>query len=197
MLIFYFQIFVLRTDKICAFFLEWKNDPTSMANNIDNKESVSGFRLVKEDEKLADLIADNLLASHLSLKFNKSFSTTNRLINKGTMNFVKDWEVVNLQELESKIKTEMLIESEYKTLPNLIGKSSILKEEHLRKLNVNLIPRAIGYNWILTFSTDVNGFSLNTLYRLLSEIDGPCLVVVMDTARNVCFVFLFLSFIIN
>jgi hypothetical protein len=197
LLIFYFQIFVLRTDKICAFFLEWKNDPTSMANNIDNKESVSGFRLVKEDEKLADLIADNLLASHLSLKFNKSFSTTNRLINKGTMNFVKDWEVVNLQELESKIKTEMLIESEYKTLPNLIGKSSILKEEHLRKLNVNLIPRAIGYNWILTFSTDVNGFSLNTLYRLLSEIDGPCLVVVMDTARNVCFVFLFLSFIIN
>ncbi len=181
----------LRTDKICAFFLEWKNDPTSMANSMDFKVPVSGFRLVKEDEKLADLIADNLLTSHLTLKFNKSFSTTNRLINKGTLNFVKDWEVVNLQELESKIKTEMLIESEYKTLPNLIGKSTILKEDHLRKLNVNLIPRAIGYNWVLTFSTDVNGFSLNTLYRLLSEIDGPCLVVVMDTARNVCFFSLF------
>ena len=50
------------------------------------------FQLVKNDEKLADLIADNLLANSLCLKINKSFSTTNRLINKDT-NFVKDWEV--------------------------------------------------------------------------------------------------------
>ena len=93
--------------------------------------------------------------------------------------------MVNLQELELKLKTEKEIEKEYKTLPTLMNESLILKEEHLRKLNVNLIARAIGYNWILSFSTEEHGFSLNTMYRKLVEIDSPCLVVVKDTNNNV------------
>ena len=56
---------------------------------------------------------------------------------------------------------------------------------HFFKLNLNLIPRAVGYNWILSFSTEANGFSLSTMYRTLAEVDTPCLVVIMDTNRNV------------
>jgi hypothetical protein len=123
--------------------------------------------------------------------------------------------IVNLKEYEQKLKKEIEIETEYKTLPHLIGESNILKEENLRKvttnsdswffffcpsvfflfftkvfyllqkLNVNLIPRAVGYNWVLTFGTEQHGFSLNTMYRLLADVDSPCLVVVMDTNRNV------------
>ena len=52
----------------------------------------SGFQLVKQDEKIADLLKENLVAHSTNLKFNKSFSTTNRLINHKA-NFVKDWEV--------------------------------------------------------------------------------------------------------
>ena len=51
----------------------------------------SGFQLVKHEEKIADLLADDLVANSINLKCNKSFSTTNRLINHQT-NFVKDWE---------------------------------------------------------------------------------------------------------
>lgn len=133
------------------------------------------------------MIAENLTLSKnaSALKLNKSFSSTNRLINKDSRSFVKDWEIVNLQELESKLRKEMEIENEYKTLPTLNTESTIMKEEHLRKLNVNLIPRAAGYNWTLSFSTDQNGFSLNTLYRQLANVETPCLVVVMDTNRNV------------
>ena len=103
----------------------------------------------------------------------------------------------------------MEIEKEYKTLPTLKNKSEILKEEHLRKvfssntwsfllsnsnmlvfvlkikLNVNLIPRAMGYSWTQAFSTEQHGFSLNHLYRTLADVEGPCLVVVQDTCRNV------------
>lgn len=43
--------------------------------------------------------------------------------------------MVNLQELELKLKTEKEIEKEYKTLPTLMNESLILKEEHLRKVN--------------------------------------------------------------
>ena len=53
------------------------------------------------------------------------------------------------------------------------------------KLNLNLIPRAVGYNWVLSFSTEANGFSLNTMYRTLADVDTPCLIVIMDTNRNV------------
>lgn len=50
-----------------------------------------------------------------------------------------------------------------------------------------MIARAIGYNWVLSFSTEEHGFSLNTLYRKLSDTDGPCLIVVKDTHNNVIF----------
>ncbi len=115
--------------------------------------------------------------------------------------------MVNLQELELKLKTEKDIENEYKTLPTLMNESLILKEDHLRKvfqkitlihiksiknnllksikLNINLIARAVGYNWVLSFSTEEHGFSLNTLYRKLADVEGPCLIVVKDTANNV------------
>jgi hypothetical protein len=43
----------------------------------------------------------------------------------------------------------------------------------------------MGYNWVLSFSTEEHGFSLGNLYRHLAEIESPCLVVVMDTNRNV------------
>ena len=115
--------------------------------------------------------------------------------------------MVNLQELELKLKTEKDIENEYKILPTLMNESLILKEDHLRKvfqkitlihiksiknnllksikLNINLIARAVGYNWVLSFSTEEHGFSLNTLYRKLADVEGPCLIVVKDTANNV------------
>ena len=53
------------------------------------------------------------------------------------------------------------------------------------KLSENLIPRAIGYNWVLSFSTEINGFSLSSLYRSLSHIQSPCLFVILDTNHNV------------
>ena len=108
---------------------------------------------------------------------------SNRLINKEF--FIKDWEIVNLHELESKLKLEMEIEKDYKILPILKNKSHILTDDHLRMLNVNLIPRSVGYAWIKSFGTEENGFSLKHLYRCLDKVETPCLIVVQDTAKNV------------
>ncbi len=70
--------------------MEWKSEPHGSTSDILPK---SRFQLIKPDEKLADLIAENLMANSFFKKLNKSFSSTNRLINKDT-NFVKDWEVI-------------------------------------------------------------------------------------------------------
>lgn len=87
------------TDKICAFFLEWKADPSShLSDELENEtDEESGdvphgqFRLVKQNEKLNELISDALASSDAMLK---SSPSTNRLINKNISSFVKDWEVI-------------------------------------------------------------------------------------------------------
>lgn len=186
---FWFQIYddcFKNTDKICAFFLEWRPESTEYNLTPEQNRTKRRFRLLKEDERLGDLIAENLtLNSFSTLSFNKSgkFNSSNRLINKEF--FIKDWEIVNLNELESKLKLEMEIEKEYNTLPILASQSDILKEDHLRKLNVNLIPRAMGYTWLKTFSTNDHGFSLKHLYRTLSDVETPCLIIVQDTVQNI------------
>ncbi|XP_055302096.1 oxidation resistance protein 1 isoform X7 [Sitodiplosis mosellana] len=70
-------------------------------------------------------------------------------------------------------------------LPDLIGNTEILTEEHREKLCGHLPARAEGYSWSLVFSTSQNGFSLNSLYRKLARIESPILIVIQDTENNV------------
>jgi len=70
-------------------------------------------------------------------------------------------------------------------LPDLIGSTEILTEEHREKLCGHLPARAEGYSWSLVFSTSQNGFSLNSLYRKLARIESPILIVIQDTENNV------------
>lgn len=45
---------------------------------------------------------------------------------------------MNIRELELKIKQEIEIEKEYNSIPKLNEPSSILKEDHLKKVNVKI-----------------------------------------------------------
>lgn len=70
-------------------------------------------------------------------------------------------------------------------LPDLIGTTEILSEEHREHLCRHLPARAEGYHWTLVFSTSQHGFSLNSLYRKMSKIESPILLVIEDTQGNV------------
>ena len=50
-----------------------------------------------------------------------------------------------------------------------------------------LPSRAVGYAWKLVYSTERNGFSLKTMYRTLSSVDTPVLLVIRDTQAEVSF----------
>lgn len=43
----------------------------------------------------------------------------------------------------------------------------------------------IGYVWTLVFSTSQHGFSLNSMYRKMSRVESPILMVIQDTDNNV------------
>ncbi|XP_037027118.1 TLD domain-containing protein 2 isoform X22 [Bradysia coprophila] len=70
-------------------------------------------------------------------------------------------------------------------IPDLIGTTEILTEEHREKLCGHLPARAEGYSWSLVFSTSQHGFSLNSLYRKMQRLESPVLVVIEDTEHNV------------
>ena len=70
-------------------------------------------------------------------------------------------------------------------VPDLVGTTEILREEHREHLCRHLPARAEGYLWTLVFSTSQHGFSLNSMYRKMAKVESPILLVIEDTEGNV------------
>jgi len=78
-------------------------------------------------------------------------------------------------------------------VPDLIGTTEILSDEHREQLCRHLPARAEGYQWTLVFSTSQHGFSLNSMYRKMAKIESPILLVIEDTEGNVSSLFVNVS----
>lgn len=78
-------------------------------------------------------------------------------------------------------------------VPDLIGTTEILSDEHREQLCRHLPARAEGYQWTLVFSTSQHGFSLNSMYRKMAKVESPILLVIEDTEGNVSSLFLNLN----
>ncbi|CAG5097175.1 Similar to OXR1: Oxidation resistance protein 1 (Homo sapiens), partial [Cotesia congregata] len=70
-------------------------------------------------------------------------------------------------------------------VPDLVGTTEILSDEHREHLCRHLPARAEGYLWTLVFSTSQHGFSLNSMYRKMAKVESPILLVIEDTEGNV------------
>ncbi|XP_046735621.1 oxidation resistance protein 1 isoform X7 [Diprion similis] len=70
-------------------------------------------------------------------------------------------------------------------VPDLVGTTEILSDEHREHLCRHLPARAEGYLWTLVFSTSQHGFSLNSMYRKMNRLESPILLVIEDTGGNV------------
>jgi len=69
-------------------------------------------------------------------------------------------------------------------LPDMDQESEVLEDVDISALSQHLPPRLINHSWMLTFSTERDGFALSTLYRKMQEIDSPVLLVIQDTEDN-------------
>lgn len=70
-------------------------------------------------------------------------------------------------------------------LPELRSNSEILTPQHVKELSNCLSARADGYSWNLAFTTSHMGFSLKSLYRSLSQYEGPVLLIIKDSSSTV------------
>jgi LysM repeat protein len=65
--------------------------------------------------------------------------------------------------------------------PTLQDESSILNDRHAREINRSLPLKIQNQSWCLAYSTGVNGFSLQNLYRTVANHKDPFLVVIQDS----------------
>ncbi|XP_063153316.1 TLD domain-containing protein 2 isoform X1 [Candoia aspera] len=69
--------------------------------------------------------------------------------------------------------------------PVLNAQSSILHTKEIQQLTPHLPLRVAGYPWNLVYCTARDGFSLKTMYRSMSNLASPVLLVIRDTDGQV------------
>ncbi|XP_014478020.1 PREDICTED: nuclear receptor coactivator 7 isoform X3 [Dinoponera quadriceps] len=99
----------------------------------------------------------------------------------------ESWEVLSMsEEFRRALYANSAVSLDNDVIvPDLIGTTEILGDEHREQLCRHLPARAEGYQWTLVFSTSQHGFSLNSMYRKMAKIESPILLVIEDTEGNV------------
>ncbi|XP_076392430.1 TLD domain-containing protein mustard isoform X3 [Megachile rotundata] len=99
----------------------------------------------------------------------------------------ESWEVLSMsEELRRALYANSAVSLDNDIIiPDLVGTTEILSDEHREHLCRHLPARAEGYLWSLVFSTSQHGFSLNSMYRKMAKIESPILLVIEDTEGNV------------
>ncbi|XP_053107068.1 TLD domain-containing protein 2 isoform X3 [Hemicordylus capensis] len=97
-------------------------------------------------------------------------------------------EPVNAAEEESQAWEEIDVPpffTEEINEPVLNGQSNIMRLEEMQKLAPHLPLRVTGHPWNLIYCTARDGFSLKSMYRSMSDLASPVLLVIRDTDDQV------------
>ncbi|XP_078072779.1 oxidation resistance protein 1a isoform X3 [Mustelus asterias] len=153
---YWFAIPQERAEHLYVFFVQWS--PDVYGNETGESVKEPGFMVVTKNEK----------------------SEMNE--NSSNDSVLKDWEITTQEETSMRQNTTTKPDLELETFrPNLSEKSDLLQMDQIEKLAKNLPPRTVGYPWTLIYSTAKHGMSLKTLYRSMTGVDTPMLLVIKDS----------------
>ncbi|XP_036685906.1 oxidation resistance protein 1 isoform X3 [Balaenoptera musculus] len=149
-----------RTDHLYAFFIQWS--PEIYAEDTGEYTREPGFIVVKKIEE----------------------SETNE--DSTNEAAAREWEITTREDINSKQVTPVKADLESESFrPNLSDPSELLLPDQIEKLTKHLPPRTIGYPWTLVYGTGKHGTSLKTLYRTMTGLDTPVLMVIKDSDGQV------------
>lgn len=149
-----------RTDHLYAFFIQWS--PEIYAEDTGEYMREPGFMVVKKMEE----------------------SETNE--DSTSEAAAREWEITTRDDITSKQAAPVKAELESESFrPNLSDPSELLLPDQIEKLTKHLPPRTIGYPWTLVYGTGKHGTSLKTLYRTMTGLDTPVLMVIKDSDGQV------------
>ncbi|XP_051879852.1 oxidation resistance protein 1a isoform X3 [Pristis pectinata] len=145
-----------RAEHLYVFFVQWS--PDMYGNETGESSKEPGFMVAARNEE-----------SEMS-EYSVSESA------------LKDWEITTRDETSLRQNATSKPDLELETFrPNLSEKSDLLQTDQIEKLAKNLPPRTVGYPWTLIYSTSKHGMSLKTLYRSMTGVDTPMLLVIKDS----------------
>ncbi|XP_004431310.1 PREDICTED: oxidation resistance protein 1 isoform X3 [Ceratotherium simum simum] len=149
-----------RTDHLYAFFIQWS--PEIYAEDTGEYTREPGFIVVKKIEE----------------------SETNE--DSTNEAAAREWEITTREDINSKQLAPVKADLESESFrPNLSDPSELLLPDQIEKLAKHLPPRTIGYPWTLVYGTGKHGTSLKTLYRTMTGLDTPVLMVIKDSDGQV------------
>ncbi|EDL08764.1 oxidation resistance 1, isoform CRA_a, partial [Mus musculus] len=149
-----------RTDHLYAFFIQWS--PEIYAEDSGEYTREPGFIVVK---KMDESEANEAPAGEAA---------------------AREWEITTREDINSKQVAPAKADLEPESFrPNLSDPSELLLPDQIEKLTKHLPPRTIGYPWTLVYGTGKHGTSLKTLYRTMTGLDTPVLMVIKDSDGQV------------
>ncbi|XP_067615981.1 oxidation resistance protein 1 isoform X5 [Eurosta solidaginis] len=170
---YWFSVPKNRVDELYRFINTWVQH---LYGELQEEQiKIRGFELIQDDTEWTKSDVD---------KNGRNGSQENEEISNLTR---ESWEVLPMSTDDYR-KTSLFATGSFDVdfpIPDLIGKTEILTEDHREKLCGHLPARAQGYSWSLVFSTSQHGFSLNSLYRKMQKLESPILIVIQDTNKNV------------
>ncbi|XP_025195396.1 oxidation resistance protein 1 isoform X5 [Melanaphis sacchari] len=166
-----------RVDDLYRFLMLWV--PLLYGDLDEEIVACRGFELVESDTELWEE-AETPPGDTSDKKLDRNESEAGDLTRES-------WEVLSMSdELRRAFYATSVNSLDFESyIPDLHGTTEILTEDHRKQLSRHLPARAEGYMWTLVFSTLQHGFSLNSMYRKMSKVESPILLVIQDTQNNV------------
>ncbi|XP_054985043.1 oxidation resistance protein 1 isoform X1 [Sorex araneus] len=176
-----------RTDHLYAFFIQWS--PEIYAEDTGEYMREPGFIVVKkmeESETNEDPTSEAAAREWEVVSVAEYHRRIDALNTEELRTLCRRLQITTREDINSKQAAPVKAELEPESFrPNLSDPSELLLPEQIEKLTKHLPPRTIGYPWTLVYGTGKHGTSLKTLYRTMTGLDTPVLMVIKDSDGQV------------
>ncbi|XP_049710252.1 oxidation resistance protein 1 isoform X7 [Elephas maximus indicus] len=176
-----------RTDHLYAFFIQWS--PEIYAEDTGEYTKEPGFIVVKkieESETNEDSSNEAAAKEWEVVSVAEYHRRIDALNTEELRTLCRRLQITTREDINSKQVTPVKADLEPESFrPNLSDPSELLLPDQIEKLTRHLPPRTIGYPWTLVYGTGKHGTSLKTLYRTMTGLDTPVLMVVKDSDGQV------------
>uniref|UniRef100_A0A2K6G4B5 Oxidation resistance protein 1 n=1 Tax=Propithecus coquereli TaxID=379532 RepID=A0A2K6G4B5_PROCO len=176
-----------RTDHLYAFFIQWS--PEIYAEDTGEYTREPGFIIVKkiEESETNEDSSNQAAAREWEVVSVAEYHRRIDALNTEELRTLcRRLQITTREDINSKQVAPVKAELESESFrPNLSDPSELLLPDQIEKLTKHLPPRTIGYPWTLVYGTGKHGTSLKTLYRTMTGLDTPVLMVIKDSDGQV------------
>ncbi|XP_011912729.1 PREDICTED: oxidation resistance protein 1 isoform X8 [Cercocebus atys] len=176
-----------RTDHLYAFFIQWS--PEIYAEDTGEYAREPGFIVVKkieESETIEDSSNQAAAREWEVVSVAEYHRRIDALNTEELRTLCRRLQITTREDINSKEVAPVKADLESESFrPNLSDPSELLLPDQIEKLTKHLPPRTIGYPWTLVYGTGKHGTSLKTLYRTMTGLDTPVLMVIKDSDGQV------------